>query len=132
MGYYENHKDLTIFNPGTIDENDLITLVKFNEFGYPNTVHLKMQITYFDKYAQHEDCLYLQGIEKGKRKAVTYVLKPHDLFVIYKGFVNIKDFRTYETWNNHKVTCFGTCFDYEKFKQINTNQYEKIFFNFGA
>lgn len=132
MGYYENYKELTIFNPGTIEENDLITLVKFNEFGYPNTIHLKMQIAYFDKYAQYEDCLYLQGIEKGKRKAVTYILKPYDLFVIYKGFVNIKDFRTYETWNNHEVISYGTCFDYEKFKQINTNQYEKIFFNFGA
>ena len=132
MGYYENYKELTIFNPGTIEENDLITLVKFNEFGYPNTIYLKMQIAYFDKYEQYENCLYLQGVIKGKRKSVTYILNPYDLFVIYKGFINIEDFRTYKTWNNCEIANYGTCFDYEKFKQINTNQYEKIFFNFGA
>lgn len=106
---YNNLTDLDLSN---IQPQDKITVIKQSDFGYPIAIQLKVDKVFFYDYAQYRNCIAIQGKPPRKRKLRRYLLKPNEEFIIYKGFVEVKD-TTKVISKNDKVTVstLGMCFD---------------------
>ncbi len=76
---------------GKIKKGDKITIVKMNWFGFPCALQLTVQKVYFKDYAQHRDCLWLQGKQYRKRTLKAWRVEPNEKYRIYRGWINLKE-----------------------------------------
>lgn len=135
MGYYENYKDYSDFKELKSEFiGKFITLVKISDFGYPYTVEFKVESAELRDYAQHKNCIYLVGKAKRKRTSKAYLIRPNDVFVLFKGSYELPE-KEVTTENGLSIINLGRCFDYNKF--ISTVQHLKenkntIYYNLGA
>ena len=122
------HKDFTKLDLTKLKEGDKITIVKMSEFGYPLTIHMKLNRIFLKDWAQYKNCIQIQGKLPRKRKLTAYLMKPHEDFVVYKGFIELKSAETsFIDELGTRITNMGVCFDNDLLFKINDNNLEKIY-----
>ena len=108
---YGNFKEL---NLEQFKQGDKITLVIESEFGYPIAMNIKLDKMFLKDWAQYNDCLQVQGVLKGKRKLLAWLIRPYQNFAIFEGFLSNEDFvdfrKVVSDDSNVTVTSYGSCF----------------------
>jgi hypothetical protein len=79
-------------------EGEKVTIVKFNDFGFPvvfNTVINKVENK---PYAQYNEALWITHKPKRKRNLYRNIILPNESLLVYKGWINIdKEQLLYDT-----------------------------------
>lgn len=108
---YGNFKE---FNLEQFKAGDKITLVKESEFGYPIVMNIKLDKIFLKDWAQYNNCVQVQGILKGKRKLLAWLIRPYQTFAIFEGYLSDEDFKDFRKVvsddSKVTVTSYGTCF----------------------
>lgn len=98
-----------------IEEGDKITLVKFNEFGFPYVLKTIVKSVEFRTYGQYPEVL--QIIHKPLRKRSDYklIIKPFEQVIIWKGWheVDAEMYRSSDSTNGVTTRTSLSCFSNE-------------------
>ena len=112
-----NYKDFRKLDLTEVNNQEKITIIKQSDFGYPITIQLKLDEVILKKYAQYDNCLYIVGTPKRKRKKMGYLIKPYEDFKIFKGWVELNQTAKVQNENGVTITSLGRCFDSNTFQK---------------
>lgn len=123
-----NYKDFKVLDLDLIQEDQKVTLVRVSDFGFTQTIKMKIKKIFLRDYAQYRNCIQIQGRLPRKRKDSAFLIRPNQEFVMYDGYVDINtEGKVIQENENVRVVEMGMCFDENRFIAQNNNDLVKIY-----